>query len=533
MGDRLPSVPTADFSELESSLTVRDAGEVFVSVVLCSQKYYSPLTACNKIRIVEKSNLCPSLRFFLTKPKKRMGRAVSYDADEHVEGTSHAILPLAARRRPRPRRGHKKKRNLQEYHDFTSSLLGIDIRKNWRQDPFVDPDDYECRQAPPSPDSPHAPQTPRGSPSPLRAFTATPALLHTVHEYASNPPAAIVATPERAAAPSGTASPNSPNQASEGASPKNTPQGKLSPSRDSSIVYGPFEREGPEAEAVRADLLAHAKAHFARQHRRFLFQVILISTDARFILWDRSGAIVSERFTFVDFPHILADFLWRFAHMDDARRGWDTSASCATRREAALFTDVVREFLNPSRGPSGDRLPQAARTLEDKSYPVWKLHVINEETGKSTDLLTKRPFAGHSSLFGRSTRAYLAYDLAERRLVFLKDSWRVQDKRLQSEFHVYKELQAHKVPFIPEVIYGGDVPDAEGSLQETRVHLLSVEQSDWRYTDNRLEGYVHHRIVQDIAYPIDSVRDERELMQALNDTLVGASYMHCCSCSSR
>ena len=133
----------------------------------------------------------------------------------------------------------------------------------------------------------------------------------------------------------------------------------------------------------RASLVSHASAHFARQHRTALFQLVLVNRWARFIRWDRSGAVVSERFDYIAHPQLLAEFLWRYSHLDEAARGWDRTVTAASKREKGVFVDAVRAFLHaqeasPQDGGRGRvrRLPGAARTLDDTgSFPTWKVQI--------------------------------------------------------------------------------------------------------------------------------------------------------------
>lgn len=290
----------------------------------------------------------------------------------------------------------------------------------------------------------------------------------------------------------------------------------------------PFERDTAEAESVRDRLLKSAHALFSRQHRMFLFQLIICDRFARFILFDRSGSIVTQRFDYIQDPDILADFLWGFSQMDDGERGFDLSAIPATPREATLLTDAVHDLLDAFQHSTDEHevpriLPGAERSLDPSdTYPVYKVRVVDSVTGDSTDIVVRRPFAGDCSLFGRGTRAYLAYDLKARRLVLFKDTWRAKDDRQRAESDILRDLHANDVPFIPKVLYGSDVLGTDGVPQQTVVETLSTEQAEWRRTDTPLLGHIHHRIVQDIFYPLQNVRDERELIQTLHDTIISA-----------
>ena len=84
------------------------------------------------------------------------------------------------------------------------------------------------------------------------------------------------------------------------------------------------------------------------------------------------------------------------------------------------------------------------------------------------------------------------------------------------------------MPNIPAVLYGGDVVDSKGKAQETLTQRVAVEDEAWRFDNGRFETYIHHRIVQHIAYPLESALDERELIQALYDAVCGESYYSTC-----
>lgn len=271
--------------------------------------------------------------------------------------------------------------------------------------------------------------------------------------------------------------------------------------------------------------MAHAQAQWDRQHRQFFFHLVLVNAGARFIRWDRAGAVVSERIDYAEDPTLLVQFLWRFGHMSDEQRGWDLTASRPSIKEIALFEGIVSSFIHDMQTERDDgtrvrRLPHVERTLDESdTFPTWKIRVLNEASGCSTDVLIRRPFTGHSGLFGRATRAYIAYDLGMHQLVFLKDSWRPVHRSLRPEFQTYRTLQEHHVPHIPTTLYGGDVMNVDGCAQETMNQEFG--SATWRTIQGSLDTHVHHRIVQEIAYPLET-GDLRELIQALHDVLLAA-----------
>ena len=446
------------------------------------------------------------------------------DKDTGDEDPNDICSAIAAKKQPKSRRGMKKKRTLVEYYDFGTSLLGIEVQRHETSDPFIDPIDWPISNAsglsspatPPKPSScqqndspqtqPPQGQLPVGSSSPMQPS-------------------------ERAPEHSPVAPGHSLRSASALSSPNNlkgvpSPSHPSSPSRSSTSSLGlSFANRSPEGTACRTSIISHARAHFSRQHRTAFFQLVVIGPWVRFIRWDHVGAMVSERFDYIQEPRLLAEFLWRFAHMDDAQRGWDTSVRLATRRESVLFTTAVRNFLHNMEDPYTRKLPHAERTLDDTTgYPTWKIRVIHKATSEATHLVVRRPFAGHSTVSGRGTQGYIAYDLDNDRLLFLKDSWRSVNPILQPEFETYETLRRHNVQHVPQILYGGDVLDDHGKPQETVTQMYTENEYEWQVIAATYEKHIHHRIVQEIAYPLETACNDKELIQALYDVLQGKSH---------
>ncbi|KIP01205.1 hypothetical protein PHLGIDRAFT_123563 [Phlebiopsis gigantea 11061_1 CR5-6] len=155
-----------------------------------------------------------------------------------------------------------------------------------------------------------------------------------------NTPAALQASPPLLDQPesSHVVSPNGDDK------PFSARQKPTSPRSSASSYYAPFENSSPESTAFRASLVSHAAAQFARRHRVFLFQLVIVNRWARFIRWDRSGAISTERFDYVSHPQVLSEFFWRFSHLTDEQRGIDPTATLADAHEKKLFNDAVQGF---------------------------------------------------------------------------------------------------------------------------------------------------------------------------------------------
>ncbi|GJE92080.1 hypothetical protein PsYK624_082330 [Phanerochaete sordida] len=524
----LGAAPPADFSSVITGRTVKDMCQVF-------------------IRAVEKFNVCPGMRLFLTKTKKQrtvpkpqdrstpsVERAASIKTcNDSLRGGDELCPPLGARKQPRHRRGIKKRRDLSEYHSFATCRLGIEAHHIAEADPFEDPPEWMLREPTPEADIVSDASSSRKTPDPQASNgPATPLLASPTDSTPRNPSptmsellARSSSSPDGSASPAGTPATPTRDRSGEPQEPQD-----CSPT-SSTPPYESFDNRSETGTASRDALISHATAQFAHQHRVFFFQLIIAHRWARFIRWDRRGAVVTQRFDYVSNPGTLGDFLWRFSHMSDEEQGWDPTVSLASKKEATLFQKAVNSFIrSPGSHDSAAvrRLPHAERTLDDTgTYPVWKIRVDNAETGESTDLLVNRPFAGHHSLTGRATRAYIALDLRHNRLLFLKDCWRDTSTESRPEFQTYQELSKHDIEHVPVALYGGDVRTDAGQLQETSTQLIAVSQEPWRITVmSDTHALVHHRVVQHIFYPLECVRGERELVQVIYDVLCAIEQAH-------
>ncbi|GJE92001.1 hypothetical protein PsYK624_081540 [Phanerochaete sordida] len=561
--------PQVSFSEMYSATSSRGMGEALIN---CA----------------EKSNICPGVRFFLTRSKKWNPTQASASGNKRTTDGDHNLAPtIGARKQPQQRRGRRKKRDIVEYCDFVTFLLGVETQCDADADPFLSHE--ELGLSPPPSVAPRTPEQQTKGRSTQQEHASLPnscapshaspgttrqdaeTLVSSTHEHPCDSgedgapgssaqdsdrytppvctpgnPYGISMLPIASSPDSAGTSTSDVSQHTHTLSPKSkcTLDGRsmpwleaielrvdeqCDPPTRSSVQLLPtltVEKRTQAAERHRAALLSHVQAQFLRQHRCFLFHVLIFGRYARFLRFDRSGGIVSDRFNYVDEPAPLAQFFWRFAHLTDEQRGWDPSVSLPNRKEKALFVDAVRVWLAEMQaGTTADnrharRLPDAERTLDDgHTYPTWKVHVVNEATGASSDLLVQRPFAGEMTLYGRSTRAYIAYDLTTRRLVFFKDSWRADRRHLRPEFQTFQDLEAHHVPNVPPALYGGDVLSTDGGLQETVKNIIAADNASWHVGKHKLRRHVHHRIVQDIAYPLESARDAQEFVQAIHGAL--------------
>ncbi|TFY71106.1 hypothetical protein EVG20_g1881, partial [Dentipellis fragilis] len=190
-----------------------------------------------------------------------------------------------------------------------------------------------------------------------------------------------------------------------------------------------FEKMALEAMSARGQLISYASAHMSTQFRCFCFSVSIVNqTDARLIRWDRTGAVVSERFDFTKAGSPLAEFLWRFNHLDDVQRGRDLSVTSTSEEETALARKHSME---------GD---------------IHKIQVTNDADKVDHYFVVSAPSVYRIKMSGRASSGYIGLDMQTKKKVWLKDSWRICLDDMEKEFEIYKLLEEKKVRNIAPMV---------------------------------------------------------------------------------
>ena len=185
-----------------------------------------------------------------------------------------------------------------------------------------------------------------------------------------------------------------------------------------------------------------------------------------------------------------------------------------------LFKEKVAQFLHNMNNPKHTqrRLPRAEETL-DPAFPVYKITVVDDVSQQSHDILVQHPFFRIHSALGRATRGYLAYVIADDILKFFKDTWRVDHGRLTAERTLLRDLDDAGVPCIPCGVLGGDVA-ANGDKERTQCERwIFTQELSVLYEKARI--FQHHRLLEELVYPINSAINSYEFVLALRDCLSG------------
>ncbi|KAI0089409.1 hypothetical protein BDY19DRAFT_102256 [Irpex rosettiformis] len=280
-----------------------------------------------------------------------------------------------------------------------------------------------------------------------------------------------------------------------------------------------FTKTNARANRIRGQLAMYAKEAFDHQFRTHAFQLLVFGRRARFIFWDHSGAIVSDSFDYVSNSQMMVEFFWRYNHMTEQDRGRDVSVVEASEGEKKIFTEKVEQFLKDMDDPESTqrRLPHAEETLSP-AFPVYKVTIVDDVSGKSEDVLIQRPFFRIHAVLGRATRGYIAYVLSSEELKFLKDTWRIEHERFVAERTLCRILEESGVPNTPRAVYGGDVK-ANGLHGKTRCRAwattltLSIRHHTLRFSHN-------HRLLEELLYPVNSSTSSLEFVVALRDCVL-------------
>ncbi len=221
--------------------------------------------------------------------------------------------------------------------------------------------------------------------------------------------------------------------------------------------------------------VAYAAEVFARQHRHCCYSVFLRGTFARLARWDRAGSIVTESFNILTRPDLLCQFLWCFAHMSDAGRGYDLTVETASQDEHERFRSAVEKHVRfQCPWLSDDDLERAVNGHYQAGAVSAMIVAGTKETGLSVHrCLFSRPVVFPLSATGRGTRGYWALDTDLDRMVFIKDTWRYLPKIAgHAEYVVLSALSSdHHIEHVPPLLSSCNVPyyeheaAADGSLR--------------------------------------------------------------------
>ena len=271
---------------------------------------------------------------------------------------------------------------------------------------------------------------------------------------------------------------------------------------EDTVTVQSFLHETKAADDTLGQITSYVAAQLGSQFRTHVYSVLIMKKTARILRWDRTGTIVTEAIDYNQSPH-LVEFFHRYSRASSAMRGVDQSVSNPTPAEAAA----------------------ARKSLElDDTIPLAKLEIPKPGCA-SNYFVTSTPRATPYTPPGRATRVFPAYDIARKRVVLLKDSWRVDLPDIQAEGITYNTLMEAKVRNIPRCLASGDITTDEYHATMT----MNYTTAPWAcYTSAHFVPHQHYRLILDvIGRNLIKFVSSYEMVTAVRDALVGEFLFSC------
>ncbi|RPD60619.1 hypothetical protein L227DRAFT_525850, partial [Lentinus tigrinus ALCF2SS1-6] len=278
---------------------------------------------------------------------------------------------------------------------------------------------------------------------------------------------------------------------------------------------------------AREQLADYASEIFRHQHRQSVIMICICDHTARFLRFDRGGAVdVSRSFDYTEHPRAMGAILYRlFGHGSNrVRRGHDPTAGLAQPDDAQLFRGLHQDPAYVTNSTVVAALKHAAT----ENWPIYKISIpyqwpdgdkqepVRRDSPHpitTREFLVGRPAFSSSFMIGRGTKCMVAYDKTAKKPVFIKDMWRPDSPRLQTELETYQKLWEGQSDVskagVPTCLGGGDV-FYDGVVQRTRTHGN--------------QGHlprIHSRIVlKEICRRLEDFKNTLELVSCVYDAVI-------------
>ncbi|KAJ3477491.1 hypothetical protein NLI96_g10424 [Meripilus lineatus] len=286
----------------------------------------------------------------------------------------------------------------------------------------------------------------------------------------------------------------------------------------SASPFPPFQDKRSIAEPEkdnRGQVASNIGKIFSHQHRTFVFSIHIHGELVYLVRWDRAGAVVATPFNLLKESHKAHTFLSRFAKMGPAQQGYDDSIRSALPSEAKMFLDyrtmdlVHQAYLEEARAPCGGM-----------DAVVYVVQIVGCDGRPNLRLAIGRPRFMGGGIVGRATRGFIAYDLDNQRLVFLKDYWQPDMESYHPELQTYERLRKANVQFIATPLGGGEVYDSTNpeSAQKTitQDYLPKPLGHEYPYSARK-----HYRLVlEEVAQPLEEYENPVEMVLAVSCAVV-------------
>ncbi|KAI0645291.1 hypothetical protein C8Q79DRAFT_763039 [Trametes meyenii] len=265
----------------------------------------------------------------------------------------------------------------------------------------------------------------------------------------------------------------------------------------------------------RTDNLEHIRGflqHISdRQHRTFLFVVLIRGKQAQVFRIDRSGIFSTEWINYTAAGEPLAEFFWRFAHLSHTKQGHDPTAEKISH-DSSYANLLKAAVINMDKDDYRHGLFKATLSLK---WPWWLLSFEDQETKRLRRFAVGKPHFISPGIVGRGTRGYLALDLERPTSppIYLKDTWRAVDDDFEKEGTTLKKLNTVNTPYVPTLEAHGDVFSQETLSGDL---WLKYRPHVGRQPPFALGKYTHYRLaVKEVGKSLAEFASGYDLIRAL------------------
>ena len=266
---------------------------------------------------------------------------------------------------------------------------------------------------------------------------------------------------------------------------------KYAPSSDPFHDEDPIFERGTEKACETLDQITlYATAHMAAQFRTHIFSLLILPKYARLLRWDRAGVVVTKEIPIAGSESALAEFYWRYSHATPDVRGHDTTVE---RVLDGAEAKTARETLNTK--------------VDEKLFRL--------KLGENGYIVGKPTYMGVSSPMGHSSRTFTAFCERDKKLVFLKDTWRVIIGEQLPEHEIYERLHNNNVRNIARLIKGADILEHQTITHEaTKIfpnrNFLTICK------------FRHYRLaLEDIGHNLWDFSSVKDLVKVIRDATIG------------
>lgn len=119
---------------------------------------------------------------------------------------------------------------------------------------------------------------------------------------------------------------------------------------------------------------------------------------------------------------------------------------------------------------------------------------------------------------GRATRGFKAYDLFNQKVVFVKDSWRIDLDGIMAEGKVYEILRDAEARHVPYCLAAGDILCDDYHATKAQIYA----EKPWACHSTKLVPHRHYRLSLDIVGRVlVEYTSTYEMVSAVRNALIG------------